>query len=185
MATRATILALFPILTLLAVGSAQAGSLRAESPDMANGGRVALAQVYGRDGCEGQNRSPAVRWSGVPAGTESFAVTLFDPDAPHAGGWWHWVVFNIPSYATALPAGAGSGGGLPAGAVQALNDFGATGYGGPCPPSDVSPHHYELTVWALDVARLPADSGTAALQVAHMIQRHAIGQARIVARYGR
>ncbi len=181
MAMRTTFLALF----LLAAGPAWAGSLRVDSPDLANGGRVALAQVYGRDGCPGQNRSPALRWSGVPAGTESFAVTMFDPDAPHFGGWWHWVVFNIPSYTTALPAGAGSGGGLPAGAVQALNDFGMPGYGGPCPPPEASPHHYELTVWALDVPRLPADSSTAALEVARMIRRHAIGQARIVARYGR
>ncbi len=176
MTTRAAILC---ILALAAATPAAAGSLVVDSPDMVAGGTVAVSQVFGR--CGGGNRAPALSWSGAPDGTRSFAVTLFDPDARNGDGWWHWVVYDIPAAAGGLPAD----GMLPAGAIPARNDFGIAGYGGPCPPAGDSPHHYQLTVWALDVAHLPAGPGAAAAAVARLIESHALDHAGIVARYGR
>src|SRR5262245_41892497 len=91
-----------------------------------------------------------------PITKESFAVTLYDPDAPTGSGWWHWVVYNIPGSTTSLPAGAGdpSSGLLPAGAAQGNTDFGTPGYGGPCPPQGDKPHRYIVTVFALDTDKL-------------------------------
>lgn len=116
------------------------------SPDFANDGSLALAQVNTR--CGGQNRSPALRWSGAPSNTQSYALTLFDPDANGGRGFWHWIVFNIPATTTTLPAGAGAGSDLPAGAVQAENGFGEQGYGGACPPPGTGSHHYQFTLYA-------------------------------------
>ncbi len=176
MTTRAAILC---ILALVLATPAAAGSLVLASPDLASGGTVAAAQVYGS--CGGGNRAPALSWLGAPDGTRSFAVILFDPDARRGSGWWHWVVFDIPADAGGLPPG----GILPDGATPARNDFGGAGYGGPCPPAGDAPHHYQLTVWALDVARLPAEPGESAAAVARLIESHALDRAGIVARYGR
>jgi Raf kinase inhibitor-like YbhB/YbcL family protein len=102
-------------------------------------------------GCTGRNVSPELDWSGAPADTKAFALTVFDPDARNGQGWWHWVVFNIPASVTKLQTGAGSGSDAlqPQGAVQGTNDFATVGYGGPCPPLG-SLHHYHFTLYALD-----------------------------------
>ena len=104
------------------------------STDVKSGSPMHVAQIY--TACNGQNISPALSWSGEPAGTQSFAVTMFDPDARAGRGWWHWTVFNIPASVHGMAAGAGSGGSndLPAGAAQGRNDFGVSQYSGPCPP---------------------------------------------------
>src|SRR5580693_3594532 len=136
------------------------------STDVKSGSPMATAQVFNGFGCNGQNISPALSWSGEPPGTQSFALTIYDPDARAGAGWWHWTVFNIPTTVHALAAGAGNQGSrdLPAGAGQGRNDFGVSQYSGPCPPIGEHAHHYEITVYAIKVARLPLDntaSGTA------------------------
>lgn len=151
------------------------------------GATLASAQVFNGMGCTGQNQSPPLQWSNAPAGTRSFAVTVYDPDAPTGSGWWHWVVYNLPATTTSLPAGAGSVDGklLPAGALQGHTDFGVAAFGGACPPTGDKPHRYIFTVYALKAEKLeaPAD-GTAAL-IGFMIHANQLGAAHFTAHYGR
>jgi len=134
--------------------------------------------VYG--GCGGANVSPTLRWYGAPAGTRSFALTVFDPDAPHAGGWWHWIAYDIPSGVRGLPAGSGSPGSANAGTFG-KNDFGDANYDGPCPPPG-KPHRYVFTIYALNVGHLAIPNGAA---VETMLRGHVLARAQIVGRYGR
>ncbi|WP_374379107.1 YbhB/YbcL family Raf kinase inhibitor-like protein [Thermomonas sp.] len=151
------------------------------------GDRLPQAQVADAFGCHGGNRSPALRWLRVPPGARSFAVTAFDMDAPTGSGWWHWIAYDLPAGTTRLPAGAGAadGAGLPAGARQARNDFGAPGYGGACPPAGDAPHRYVFTVHALDVDALEIPADATPAMVRFLIHRHAIAQASVTARYAR
>lgn len=172
-------------LTLAAI-PAWAGEFRLTSADIAEGRRMDERHVFAGFGCTGGNVSPALAWSGAPAATKSFAITAYDPDAPTGSGWWHWVVFNLPAGVSGLPAGAaGKGAGLlPAGAVQSRTDFGAPGYGGPCPPPGTA-HRYVFTIHALDVDTLPLDEQSSGAMVGFMLNAHALGRASITALYGR
>jgi Raf kinase inhibitor-like YbhB/YbcL family protein len=156
------------------------------SPTIKPGSMLTDAQVFNGFGCSGKNISPALKWSGAPAGTKSFAVTLYDLDAPTGSGWWHWVVYNIPASATELPEGAGAadGKGLPAGAMQGRTDFGTAAFGGACPPPG-KPHRYVFTVTALKTDKLdiPAD-GSGAL-VGFMVNANKLASATLAAKYGR
>jgi len=143
-----------------------------------------LSEEYGF-GCAGGNRSPALAWDGAPADTHSFAVTCYDPDAPTGSGFWHWVVVNIPSDVTSLPAGAGSGDGLPAGALQVRTDYGAPGYGGPCPPEGDHPHRYLFTVHAVGLDALPVDADTSAAVVGFYLHFNTLEKATLMGLYKR
>jgi hypothetical protein len=167
-----------------ALPAAAAARLALRSPDFAPGGAIALGCVYDESGCRGGNASPGLAWNHPPAGTRSFAVLMFDPDA--RGGWWHWAVFDIPLGVASLRAGAGDPARhlLPRGAIQARNDWGSFGYGGPCPPPG-PPHHYRLMIYALRVAKLGLDSSAGAAQVAARVQASALAQAQIVGLYSR
>ncbi|MGV2289575.1 YbhB/YbcL family Raf kinase inhibitor-like protein [Trinickia sp. YCB016] len=118
-------------------------------------------KTFGVDG-EGGNTSPALQWDSPPEGTESFALTIHDPDAPTGSGFWHWVVVNIPADARALPRNAGSADGalLPAGALQVRNDYGTQGFGGAAPPRGDRTHRYIFRLHALKVANLPITAET-------------------------
>ena len=162
------------------------GRLVVTSTDMHAGRRMSTAQVFNAMGCTGANRSPEVQWRGAPSATKSFAITLYDPDAPTGSGWWHWVVYDVPASATGLASGAGdpAGAGLPGGSVQGNTDFGAPGYGGPCPPPG-KPHRYILTVYALDIDRIDVPAQATAAMVGFNIHAHTLAQGSITARYGR
>ena len=164
---------------------AAAARLAVRSPDLAPGQAMALSQVYDGSGCGGDNISPALTWRHPPAGTRSFAVLMLDPDAA-GGGWWHWVVFDIPAAARSLRAGAGDPPKhlLPSGAIQVRNDFGSLGYGGPCPPPG-PPHHYRLMLYALRISRLGLDASASPAQVAARVLANALAEAEIVGLYGR
>lgn len=112
-----------------------ATSFSVTSRDISGDRRLAPQQVFEGFGCHGGNQSPQLAWTNPPAGTKSFAITVYDPDAPTGSGWWHWTIANIPAKTMTLPAGAGNPNGekLPAGAVQGRNDFGYAGFGGACP----------------------------------------------------
>ncbi len=167
--------------------ASMAQAFQVTSPDMEQGGTLQAAQVFKGFGCEGGNRSPALSWSGEPAGTKSFAITLYDPDAPSGSGWWHWTVVNLPASVHSLPAGAGdaTGSGLPAGAVQGRTDFGVSAFGGACPPAGDKPHRYVLTVWALKTDKLPVDAAAPGAMVGFMLNGNVLGKATLTATYGR
>lgn len=145
-----------------------------------------LSTDYGF-GCDGGNRSPHLAWEGTPAGTKSFAVTCFDPDAPTGSGFWHWVVVNIPPSVTALPLDAGNpaGGKLPAGALQVRTDFGKPGYGGPCPPAGDHPHRYLFTVHAVSMDTLPVTADTSAAVVGFYLNFNTLAKAVLMGLYKR
>jgi Raf kinase inhibitor-like YbhB/YbcL family protein len=145
-----------------------------------------LSTEYGF-GCDGGNRSPHLAWEGAPAGTKSFAVTCFDPDAPTGSGFWHWVVVNIPPSVTALPLDAGNpaGGKLPAGALQVRTDFGKPGYGGPCPPAGDHPHRYLFTVHAVSMDTLPVTADTSAAVVGFYLNFNTLAKAVLMGLYKR
>jgi Raf kinase inhibitor-like YbhB/YbcL family protein len=161
------------------------GRFRAVAPDLASQGRITLPHVFNGMGCNGQNISPALQWYNPPAGTRSFAVTAYDPDAPTGSGWWHWVMYNIPAGTTGLPAGAGNGRNAPRGSAQGQTDFGTKGYGGPCPPVGDRPHHYQFTVFALKVDRLDLPGNATAAMVGFNLNANKLGTARVNALYAR
>ena len=118
-----------------------------------------MPQVSGIFGAGGQDISPQLSWSGFPSGTQSFVVTMCDPEAPTVSGFWHWAVVNIPANVTELPAGAGdeSGSGLPPGAFQLPNDARTARYVGAGPPEGHGRHRYIFAVLALDAERIEID----------------------------
>ncbi len=145
----------------------QVPSFTLTSTDVTDGAALAAPFTSGAFGVPGgEDRSPQLSWSGFPEETRSFAVTVFDPDAPTASGFWHWVVFDLPASVTELASGAGSeGGSLPAGAVTLRNDGGFAGYIGAAPPAGHGPHRYFTVVHAVDVEQLevPAEGSPAFL----------------------
>ena len=152
------------------------------SPDIAEGKPLAMAQVA-KD-CGGGDVSPGLAWKDAPAGTKSFVVTMYDPDAPTGSGWWHWTVYNVAGSATGLPTAAGSGGpGLPAGAVQGRTDAGTAGFGGACPPPGPA-HRYVVTVTALKVEKLDLPQDASAAMLGFMTTMNSLGKASITATYG-
>jgi len=145
-----------------------------------------LSADYGF-GCSGGNKSPHLRWEDAPAGTKSFALTCFDPDAPTGSGFWHWVVVNIPPGVTELPLDAGNAGGgkLPAGALQVRTDFGKPGYGGPCPPQGDHPHRYLFTMHAVSMDKLPVTADTAAAVVGFYLNFNTLAKVALMGLYKR
>jgi Raf kinase inhibitor-like YbhB/YbcL family protein len=128
-------------------------------------------------GCTDPGVSPELTWSRGPAGTQSYAVMMFDPDAPTGSGFWHWVAWDIPPDTTSLPTGAV----LPAGSVDGENDGGTLGYTGPCPPEGDLVHHYQVTVVAVSVPTLGLDATTHAAIVGFVVGHNALAAGTLVA----
>ena len=187
-------------LRVLAPLAAQAAKFTLSSPDLA-AGKIGNQFIANGFGCTGGNVSPALVWQHAPAGTQSFSITMYDPDAPTGSGFWHWAVYNIPASATGLAQGAGNAPEkLPAPAFGGNNDFQDTGvtgvngnYGGPCPPVGDKAHRYVFTVYALAVDNVQAaggvpKTGTAALYgfvLNKGLGAKLLGKASFTANYGR
>jgi Raf kinase inhibitor-like YbhB/YbcL family protein len=185
---RKAIIAPILSLCLLGAGAAHAkGHMSLASPDIKNKGTIAMEQVFKGFGCTGSNVSPALSWKGAPKGTKSFALTVYDPDAPTGSGWWHWVMFNIPANVTSLPKNAGDPAAnlAPAGSVQGRTDFGTPGYGGPCPPEGDKPHHYHFTVYALDIEKIDADQNASPAYIGYNIHFHTLAKGHLLGLFGR
>lgn len=173
------------VLVLVAGLSAEpASALTLGSPDIGPSGRIAVEQAFDGADCPGHNVSPALVWSDPPKGTKSFAVSMIDPDASAAGGFWHWWVYDVPAGAAGLRKGASQGSGLPAGANQGHNDFGSLGYGGPCPPRG-KPHHYAITLYALDIERLGAEAAASTAAFDAAVRAHALAKATLIGFFAR
>jgi Raf kinase inhibitor-like YbhB/YbcL family protein len=154
------------------------------STDLVPGKTIGRDLLFDQADCKGGNRSPQISWHGAPPNTRSFAVTIFDPDAP-GRGWWHWAVAGIPAGTDRLPNNASASGVLrKMGAIEARNDWDTDGYGGPCPPPG-KPHRYVVTVYALDTADLHLRQGTPALMFEHEIRTMTIASAQLTFTYGR
>jgi Raf kinase inhibitor-like YbhB/YbcL family protein len=162
---------------------------RLTSADLPVGKLIREPFVANEFGCHGGNQSPALQWSGAPAGTKSFAVTMFDPYKPPQSGWWHWIVYDLPATTVGLArqAGAAGGAGLPAGARQGLPDGDAPQphYYGPCPDQGDPPHHYVITVYALSVDHLDLPPTATGADVDYAIAAKMIGKTSITRPYQR
>ena len=161
------------------------GKFKLTAPDLESKSRITAAHVFNGMGCNGQNTSPALNWSNAPAGTKSFAVTAYDPDAPTGSGWWHWVMYNIPADVTGLAAGAGNGRNAPRGSQEGRTDFGTKGYGGPCPPAGDKPHHYHFKVFALKVDKLDVPGDASAAMVGYNLNANKLATATLTGLYAR
>lgn len=151
------------------------------------GGQMTPVQESNSYGCNGQNISPQLSWVNPPKGTQSYAITMFDPAAPTGSGWWHWVIFDIPGFTRALFANAGNPikNLLPKGSIQSNTDAGKPGYDGPCPPEGHGFHPYIITIYALKSSKLGLDQHASAAQVGFMLNNNAIEKASIMAYYKR
>jgi Raf kinase inhibitor-like YbhB/YbcL family protein len=156
------------------------------SPTIKDQGNLPKLHVLNGFGCTGDNKSPELNWTNVPEGTQSFAITAFDPDAPTDSGWWHWVAINIPATSRGVKVGASTdANALPAGTIQLRSDFGNAAFGGACPPENTKPHKYVFSVYALKVKTIGIPADSSAALTSFMIKANAIAKSSITAYYGR
>ena len=155
-----------------------------DSPDLQTNLAMPLAHVFKGDGCTGDNHSPELWWHNPPPGTKSYAITVFDIDAP-GPGWWHWAVANLPGTLDHLSDNASASGEVAhLGAIEARNDYGDDGYGGPCPPPG-KPHRYLITVYALSGPDTHLSQGRPAPMYDHEIRMSTIAEAKLIVTYQR
>ena len=146
-------------------------------------GQLTSKQVFNGFGCSGENISPELSWKDAPKGTKSFAITVYDPDAPTGSGWWHWVVFDISKDKFTLPSGFGNSESKDV--IQSITDYGKSGFGGACPPIGDKAHRYEFTVYALDIETLGLDKNTNPALVGFYLNSHSLAKASLISYYGR
>tara|TARA_R110002072_G_scaffold47597_3_gene130777 strand:- start:3705 stop:4274 length:570 start_codon:yes stop_codon:yes gene_type:complete len=157
------------------------------STDIKAGELMPKTQEFAGFGCTGDNLSPQLSWANAPAGTKSFAITAYDPDAPTGSGWWHWVLVNIPASINTLATSAGKPEKalLPEGSQTFRNDYGSKSFGGACPPEGDKAHRYQFKVFALNVEKLELPEDGSAALVGYYLNSHAIETATLEALYKR
>lgn len=151
------------------------------------GGQASMKQVFNGFGCSGENVSPELHWENPPVGTKSFAVTMYDEDAPTGSGWWHWLIFDIAKTITDLKSNAGNlkSSLAPINTIQSKTDFGAPGYGGPCPPEGHGIHRYVITIYALKTDKLGLSADANPALVGFMLGQNTIEKSSLVMYYKR
>ena len=162
--------------------------LTLSSPDLQPGKPFPNEFVLNGFGCTGSNVSPSIRWTGIPKGTQSLVITLFDRDEHGTpSGWWHWVLYDIPVNADHLEKNAGieHSKTLPTGARQGRNDDSRDAYSGPCPDEGDAPHHYVWTLYALSVATLPVPDEASGANVTYTARQYSLGTAQMISLHGR
>jgi hypothetical protein len=168
---------------VLNVNYTNAQTFTLKSKDL--GGQATSKQIFNDYGCTGENKSPQLFWENAPKDTKSFAVTIYDENAPTGSGWWHWVIFDIDSSNTELIENAGN---LekqlaPKNSIQSNTDFGLPGYGGPCPPADGTTHKYIITIYALKVKKLGLNTSANPAFVGFMLNQNTIEKASLIFYY--
>lgn len=172
-------------LLLLTTTFSQAQTFTLKSKDV--GGQSTKKQEFNGFGCSGENVSPQLSWENAPKGTKSFAITMYDPDAPTGSGFWHWVVFDIPSNINELVSNAGnmSLNLTPKNVIQSKTSYNINGYGGPCPPEGHGIHAYIITIHALKTDKLGLTENTNPEIVGYYLWQNTIEKASIVVYYNR
>ena len=155
-------------------------TLTLSSTNFANG--APLPPNSAQNGCGGTNQSPQISWSAGPAGTQSYVLTVFDPDAPTGVGFWHWTLYNIPPNTTSLFSGFGS---APTAGTSGLSDYGTLGYGGPCPPVGDIVHHYIFTVYALNTVLTGMPPQTSGAYLIFSLRSNVIAMGTYIGTYQR
>ena len=163
-------------------------ALELTSNSIKEGKKIPKRYIFNDFGCKGNNISPHLSWSDIPEGTKSFALTVFDLDAPTGSGWWwHWVAFNIPAHITEIAENISlkKDDNLNNIVVESKADYGFAGYGGPCPPKNNGKHRYVFTIYALDIDKLNLDPSVSAALVGFNINKHKLAEAKITSYYKR
>lgn len=171
------------LLAALMTSSLMADNFTLMSDDLQ--GQLSKAQEFNSFGCSGENKSPQLLWKDAPKGTKSFAITVYDKDAPTGSGWWHWLVINIPSSTNSISTNASAKGKLPKGAIETMTDYGSASFGGACPPKGDKAHMYMFTIYALDVEKLDVNEKSDSALVGYMINQHVLAKSSLVSYYGR
>jgi len=176
---------IFTLGLLILSSTLQAQNFTLTSPDIK--GQLTKKEVFNGFGCQGQNISPTLVWKEAPTATKSFAITVYDPDAPTGSGWWHWLIFDINKKITRLNTDAGHLAlpSSPKGSIQSITDFGLQGFGGACPPKGNKPHRYIFTVYALKEAKLGLTADANPAKVGFYLEKNALAKASLIAYYGR
>jgi len=162
--------------------SAFAAGFSLQSPQLPDQSKIKAEHYWNNFGCTGGNVMPELKWKNPPVGTQSFAITLHDKDAPTGSGFWHWVVYDIASATTGLPGGVNAGA-LPAGAKEGNTDLGKPGFFGPCPPVGRE-HRYTFTIHALKVDKLPVEAGASPALVGFTIWQNSLGKSSFQVKAG-
>ena len=163
-----------------AIDKVEENTFKLSSNELIHNGTLPKAQVYKGYGCEGGNISPELSWNNPPINTKSFAIVCHDPDAPKPNGWYHWLVVNIPTNIKSIPQG-----GKIKDSLETITDFKTTGFGGACPPIGHGIHHYNFTIYALDVDKLDIKQNDDPVDVEQKIQKHTLAKSTITGLFER
>ncbi|MSP33864.1 MAG: YbhB/YbcL family Raf kinase inhibitor-like protein [Rickettsiales bacterium] len=164
----------------LPISASATNSFMVYSPDFKDGDNLVKSNEFNGFGCTGKNIAPEIRWKHAPTETKSFALTVYDPDAPTGSGWWHFVAYNIPAKDKFLDAEK-----ISAGTLLVTGDVGSKAFMGPCPPVGHGKHHYIFTVYALDVGKLDLPETASPALAGYMMNQHKIASAAITGIYER